>query len=122
MGIERLLALWQDQGHRHETPAPDAYLVHQGEAAGRFAFRIAEHLRSSGYAIQLHCGGGSFKSQMKKADRSLARYALILGDDEVNNQQVTLKPMQFDTQSETRPEQVLCSIEEAIKIMTAGKN
>jgi histidyl-tRNA synthetase len=59
---------------------------------------------------------------MKKADRSLARYALILGDDEVNNQQVTLKPMQFDTQSGAKPEQVLCSIEEAIKIMAAGKS
>ena len=93
MGIERLLALWQDQGHRHETPAPDAYLVHQGEAAGRFAFRIAEHLRSSGYAIQLHCGGGSFKSQMKKADASGAPLALIVGDDETAANAVSVKPL-----------------------------
>jgi histidyl-tRNA synthetase len=93
MGIERLLALWQDQGHRHETPAPDAYLVHQGEAAGRFAFRIAEHLRSSGYAIQLHCGGGSFKSQMKKADASGAPLALIVGDDETAANMVSVKPL-----------------------------
>jgi len=69
----------------------------------------------------LHTGGGSFKSQMKKADRSLARYALILGDDEVNNGQVTLKPMQFDAGLQEKPEQVQCSIEEAIKILTANK-
>ena len=42
MGIERLLALWREQGHQHEVVSPDAYLVHQGEAAGRFAFRVAE--------------------------------------------------------------------------------
>jgi histidyl-tRNA synthetase len=91
MGIERLLALWQDQGHRHETPAPDAYLVHQGEAAGRFAFRVAEHLRSAGFAIHLHCGGGSFKSQMKKADGSGAQIALIIGDDETAANAVSVK-------------------------------
>lgn len=93
MGIERLLALWQDQGHRHEMPSPDAYLVHQGEVAGRFAFRIAEHLRSSGYAIQLHCGGGSFKSQMKKADASGAPLALIVGDDETATNAVSVKQL-----------------------------
>jgi histidyl-tRNA synthetase len=59
---------------------------------------------------------------MKKPDRSQARYALILGDVEANNQQVTLKPRQFDAQSESKPEQVSCSVEDAIKIMTAGKN
>ena len=91
MGIERLLALWQDQGHRHEPPAPDAYLVHQGEAAGRFAFRVAEHLRSAGFAIHLHCGGGSFKSQMKKADSSGAQIALIVGDDETAAEAVSVK-------------------------------
>jgi histidyl-tRNA synthetase len=91
MGIERLLALWQDQGHRHEAPAPDAYLVHQGEAAGRFAFRVAEHLRSAGFSIYLHCGGGSFKSQMKKADSSGAQIALIVGDDETAAEAVSVK-------------------------------
>jgi histidyl-tRNA synthetase len=93
MGIERLLALWQDQGHQHELVAPDAYLVHQGEAAGRFAFRTAEALRSAGFAIQLHCGGGSFKSQMKKADASSAPVALIVGDDEAATNTVSVKQL-----------------------------
>ena len=72
-------------------PAPDAYLVHQGEAAGRFAFRVAEALRSAGFAIHLHCGGGSFKSQMKKADGSGAQIALIVGDDETAANVVSVK-------------------------------
>lgn len=91
MGIERLLALWQDQGNRHEVPVPDAYLVHQGEAAGRFAFQVAERLRDAGFSIHLHCGGGSFKSQMKKADGSGAAVALIIGDDEAARQTVSIK-------------------------------
>lgn len=93
LGIERLLALWQEQGQRHDASAVDVYLVHQGEAAGRFAFRIAETLRGCGFAVQLHCGGGSFKSQMKKADASGAAVALIVGDDEVAANEVSIKPL-----------------------------
>jgi histidyl-tRNA synthetase len=100
MGIERLLALWQDQGYKHETPAPDAYLVHQGEAAGRFAFRIAEALRSAGFAIHLHCGGGSFKSQMKKADASGAPVALIVGDDETAANAVSVKQLRAEAEQQ----------------------
>ncbi|MDP2792825.1 MAG: histidine--tRNA ligase [Sulfurisoma sp.] len=93
MGVERLLALWSDQGNRHDKPAPDVYVVHQGEAAGRFAFRVAEGLRDASFAVQLHCGGGSFKSQMKRADASGAPLAVIIGDDEAQANEVTLKPL-----------------------------
>ena len=93
MGIERLLALWQDQGNRHEAPRPDVYVVHQGEQAAGLAFRAAERLRDAGFAVNFHCGGGSFKSQMKKADASGAMLAAIIGDDEAAAQQVTLKPL-----------------------------
>jgi histidyl-tRNA synthetase len=93
MGVERLLALWRDQGNQHEKPAPDVYVVHQGEAAARFAFRVAEGLRDAGFAVQLHCGGGSFKSQMKRADASGAPLAVIIGDDEAEANEVTLKPL-----------------------------
>lgn len=93
MGVERLLSLWKDQGHEHQKPAPDVYVVHQGEAAGRFAFRAAEQLRDAGFAVQLHCGGGSFKSQMKKADGSGATIAAIIGDDEAAAGEVSLKPL-----------------------------
>ncbi|MBX9849943.1 MAG: histidine--tRNA ligase [Rhodocyclaceae bacterium] len=93
MGVERLLALWKDQGNQASAVTPDVYLVVQGDAASRFAFRVAEELRSSGLAVLHHCGGGSFKSQMKRADGSGAPLAVIIGDDEVAAGEVTLKPL-----------------------------
>ena len=93
MGIERLLALVEAGGRTIATPAPDAYIVHAGDAAQAFAWQVAGSLRSVGLVAVLHCGGGSFKSQMKKADASRARYAVIIGDDEAAAQQVTLKPL-----------------------------
>jgi histidyl-tRNA synthetase len=101
MGVERLLALWKEQGHAHQRPAPDVYVVHQGAAAGRHAFRVAELLRDAGFAVHLHCGGGSFKSQMKKADGSGAVLAAIIGDDEAAADAVSLKPLRSEGDQRT---------------------
>ncbi len=115
IGLERVFLLMQEYGVSVQD-APDVFLVNVGELAESAAFSLAEKLRNADIKVVLHAGGGSFKSQMKKADRSQAKYALILGDDEVNNQQVTLKPMQ----AETKREQLQCSIEEAIKVLTSN--
>jgi histidyl-tRNA synthetase len=120
IGLERVFLLMQEYGVT-AADMPDVYVVNVGELAESAAFGIAEQFRNAKIEVVLHAGGGSFKSQMKKADRSLARYALILGDDEINNQQVTLKPMQFDADSENKPVQVQCSIEEAIKLIVASR-
>jgi histidyl-tRNA synthetase len=93
MGIERLLSLMEADNTTLASPVPDAYIVHAGDVAQAFAWQVASALRGAGLATVLHCGGGSFKSQMKKADASRARYAVIIGDDEANAQQVTLKPL-----------------------------
>ncbi|MCB1917485.1 MAG: histidine--tRNA ligase [Rhodocyclaceae bacterium] len=93
IGVERVLALWQAGGGSGEQIVPDAYLVHVGEAAGRMAFRVAEDLRGWGIDVVMHCGGGSFKSQMKKADASGAGAALLIGEDEAAAGEVTLKPL-----------------------------
>ncbi len=93
MGVERLIALIKDAGGEPAAPAPDVYLVHQGEAATRLAFRTAEGLRDQGIDVLLHCGGGSFKSQMKKADGSGAAFAVIIGDDEAATGEAQLKPL-----------------------------
>ena len=93
MGIERLLALMEAGGKTLATPVPDAYIVHVGEAAQTWAWQVAAALREAGLATVMHCGGGSFKSQMKKADASRARYAVILGDDEAMAHQLTVKPL-----------------------------
>jgi histidyl-tRNA synthetase len=93
MGIERLLALMEEEGVRAAPDRADVYLVNQGDHAQLYAFRVAEKLRSAGFRVTQHCGGGSFKSQMKKADSSGACLAVILGDDEVRSSEVTIKPL-----------------------------
>ncbi|MBI4808221.1 MAG: histidine--tRNA ligase [Nitrosomonadales bacterium] len=93
MGVERLLALIQEDGMAPPPPALHVYVVHQGEQAQQLAWRVAEELRDGGVSVLLHCGGGSFKSQMKKADGSAAACAVIIGDDEVAAQAVMLKPL-----------------------------
>ena len=93
MGVERLLALLEAQGGGIDNPAPDIYVVHQGEAAQRHAFKAAEMLRDIGCAVLMHMGGGSFKSQFKRADASGAQLALVVGDDEAADNAVTIKPL-----------------------------
>jgi len=93
MGVERLVTLIRESGGEPAMPGVDVYLVHQGEAAARLAPRVAEGLRDQGLDVLFNCGGGSFKSQMKKADTSGATFAVIIGDDEAVAGEVTLKPL-----------------------------
>ncbi len=93
MGIERLLALLRGGGMENPPPVLDVYLVHQGELADQVASVAAEQLRDGGLKVLLHCGGGGFKSQMKKADASNAACAVIIGDDEARSGQAMLKPL-----------------------------
>ncbi|MDP1525122.1 MAG: histidine--tRNA ligase [Rhodocyclaceae bacterium] len=100
MGIERLMALLEAQGGLLEGMAPDVYVVHLGEAAGRLAFRAAEMLRDTGCRVVTHMGGGSFKSQFKRADASGAQLALIVGDDEAAKNEVTIKPLRVEAEQQ----------------------
>jgi len=110
IGLERVFLLMQEYGVSAESK-PDAYLVNVGDLAEAEAQTIAETMRDAGLSIVLHAGGGSFKSQMKKADRSGARYALILGDDECQAKVIVVKPMTGEG------EQVKVSIADAIQII-----
>jgi len=92
IGLERVFLLMQEYGITAANQT-DIYLVNVGELAEQKAFTVAESLRSMGLSVVLHAGGGSFKSQMKKADRSGARFAAILGDDEAVANELSLKPM-----------------------------
>ncbi len=93
MGVERLLALLEESAFSVPLKVPDVYLIHQGEAADKIALQVSELLRDAGLHVVLHCGGGSFKSQMKKADASGSRYAIIIGDDEANANELSVKPL-----------------------------
>ena len=92
IGIERIILLLQEAGATGKF-APLAYVVHDGDAAGRLAWRAGELLRDAGCNIVVNAGGGSFKSQMKKADASGARYALLIGADEAAAEAVSVKPL-----------------------------
>jgi histidyl-tRNA synthetase len=92
IGLERVFLLMQEYGVSAANQA-DIYLVNVGDLAQQKAFSVAEQLRSIGLNVVLHAGGGSFKSQMKKADRSGAKFAAILGDDEAAANELSLKPM-----------------------------
>ena len=92
IGIERMVLLLQSTATAGDD-APLAYIVHVGPAAAAPAFRAGEALRDRGHAVVVHAGGGSFKSQMKKADASGARFALIIGDTEAAAGTVAVKPL-----------------------------
>jgi histidyl-tRNA synthetase len=93
MGCERLVALMKENPDRIPAARPDAYVLHQGEGAASYAFALADALRTAGHAVVLHAGGGSFKSQMKKADASGAWLALVVGEDEMHAGEVSVKMM-----------------------------
>lgn len=115
MGVERLLALLQEDGMALPKHELDVYVVHQGELAGQLASRVAEHLRDDNKRVVLHCGGGSFKSQMKKADASGARVALVIGDDEAQANEVSVKPMQGGEQERVSLQNLAMSVNKFIK-------
>ncbi|HEA53429.1 hypothetical protein LCGC14_1684910 [marine sediment metagenome] len=100
MGLERLILLLDTLGLTPEdaNSNADIYVTAMGESAEAPAMALAEHLRNEleGRVVVSHCGGGSFKSQMKKADKSGARYAIILGNNELEHATAGLKPLRSD--------------------------
>ena len=103
LGLERIIALLENQGGRVPDASPHLYLVTVGEQAQRQGLLLSEQLRDAlpNLRIVTHCGGGSFKSQFKKADRSGARYALVLGEDEVQRREIGIKPLRERKDQET---------------------
>jgi histidyl-tRNA synthetase len=95
MGIERLVALYAACGGEAPSTAADVYVVAVGDSALEHAFAIAEQLRDEvvDIKVELNLDGGSFKSQLKRADKSQAEYALILGEQEIAARRIGLKPL-----------------------------
>ena len=88
-------------GYAGTDPTPQAYLIAVGDAAQRCGLALAERLRDQLPALRLrmHCGGGGFKAQFRRADHSGAQFALILGEDEAKTGTVSVKPLR-EAQSE----------------------
>jgi histidyl-tRNA synthetase len=99
IGVERVLALLEDQGVSVSQPVPDAYAVIPDAASLPVAMQCIQALRAQGMSVQMHApansaeGMGSFKSQFKKADGSGAKFALIFGSDELARGEVAVKPL-----------------------------
>ena len=95
MGVERVVDLLSQAGSVPPAAAPEIYIVVNGARAEREALRLAERLRDAlpGRGVLLNLGGGNFKAQFRRADRSGARLALILGDEELERGVVAVKPL-----------------------------
>lgn len=108
LGIERLLSLLEDAGKTVQTSC-DVFVILQGEQAQLQGLALVENIRNDlpDLVIQTNCGGGSFKSQMKKADKSAASLALILGEDEIASDAVTIKYLRDDKPQQTVSQQDL---------------
>jgi len=95
MGEERLVSLLEDAGVTNTDAEPHIYVVNIGDQAETKALGLLDKLREQNPEIRFlqNCGGGSLKAQMKRADKSGAEYALILAERELENHEVTIKPL-----------------------------
>ncbi len=115
MGMERLVALLTENGLTPPKLLPHAYLVMVGEQAERCGLLLAEQLRDSlsGLRLVMNSGGGNFKNQLKRADKSGADHALILGDDECVQAEISIKHLRLDIAQRRIPQsglsEFLCS-------------
>jgi len=118
MGIERLVLMLETlQVAPEESPQADIFIVSMGEKADIEALKIAEQLRDAMPSVKvlINCGGGSFKSQFKKADKSGASLAIVLGEDELQQAQAAVKPLRAG-----QGEQEMVALDELVN--TISKN
>ena len=113
IGMERLITLLKDR-RKISMPVPDVYMATIGSDAEIEGIKIAENLREKGYRIEMHYGGASLKSQLRKADRIGAHLALIIGDDELKSGRIKWKDLNKKEQGEVEISNV-SSILETIK-------
>ncbi len=103
MGIERFVALFEASGGMAPARDADVYIAAVGAGTQERAFALAEELRDevAGIRIEMNLGGGSFKSQMKRADKSRAAYALLLGEQELDEGRIGIKPLRSKEEQES---------------------
>ena len=117
MGMERVVALLTQAGQLPAAAKPDVYVVLNGERASAMGLALVERLRSElpRRRFEMNLGGGNFKTQFRRADRSAAPLALIVGDDELGRGVVGMKPLRQETgQTECPIEQLAQGIEAAL--------
>ena len=105
LGVERLVMLLLDNDRVPTTSDVDVYFIAEGETAQAESLKIAESIRTAipNIRLMLNCGGGSFKSQFKRADKSGALFAVIMGEQELNTQTLGIKSLRKDIEQMTLP-------------------
>jgi histidyl-tRNA synthetase len=116
LGIERIVELARAEGVDGAEPAADAYLIAAGDAPRRRGFELAERLRDRLPGLKLSIGSpaAGFKAQLRRADKSGARYALILGEAEIAADRIAVKPLRED-----RPQELM-TFDDCVRLLGAA--
>jgi len=101
LGMDRLVDLASMGGTVHDHTGPDVYVITLGARARAQGWIYAEQIRDQGFKVEMFCGDGGMKNQMKRADKSGATLGLVLGDDEIDSGSATLKRMRGNGGQET---------------------
>ncbi len=106
LGMERLIALVDELHGAIDVPGPEVFLVLSGDGANTAGLALAEQLRAGddGFSVVCNCSGGSMKSQFKRADKSAAQVALVLGESELEAGTVAIKPLRGQGEQQTVPQ------------------
>ena len=105
--MERLIILAGD--NILNSKSPDVYIIHRGEKAEQLALEITCQLRSANLSIELSYSGSSFSKQFKRADKSMAKWALVIGEDEASKGQLLIKKLR-DKQKDKSNEEYIFSV------------
>ena len=105
MGMDRLVEMMALQQHHRDRPILDVYLISMTDH--QIAVELGEQLRDEGIRVSEHCGGGKIKNQMKKADSSGARYAIIIGQEEIEQETVQVKDLRSGEQHQIAREDLV---------------
>ncbi|VEL97815.1 histidyl-tRNA synthetase [Alteromonas sp. 76-1] len=104
MGMERLVLLLTTLSEDAlDTSSADVYVTAMGDDAQAYALEVSEHLRDTlpNVRVMMHCGGGNFKKQLKRGDKTGARFALLLGSQEMQSREVAVKPLRDGQEQQT---------------------
>ena len=109
IGMERLIILAGDK--ILQSKSPDVYVIHKGKKAEQLALEITCQLRSSNLMIELDYSGSSFSKQFKRADKSRAKWALVIGEDEVSKGQLLMKKLRDKQKDEESREYIFSKVD-----------
>lgn len=101
LGMERLIEILKEQKTVTSEQYVDIYIISMGNEARQVALRLSRDLRSNGARVQMHCGDSNIKNQIKRADKSNAKLAIIIGEQELRDNTVILKPLRTDDAQQT---------------------